>query len=65
MNGHVGIHEPPPRTPSIDVRKIEDDYIEFVLEGTDASMANALRRIMIAEVRCPGLRRKYIATMCS
>lgn len=50
MNGHLGAHAPPPRVPKIEIRKLEDDYVEFVLEGTDVSMANALRRIMIAEV---------------
>lgn len=50
MNGHFGIHDPPPRIPQIEVRKLEDDYVEFVLSGTDVSMANALRRIMIADV---------------
>lgn len=51
MNGHLGAHDPPPRVPKIEIRKLEEDYAEFVLEGTDVSMANALRRIMIAEVR--------------
>lgn len=38
------------RHPRVTVRKLEDDYIEFLLTDTDASVANALRRIMIAEV---------------
>lgn len=41
---------PAPRRPKIIMRKLEDDYAEFVLSGTDVSVANALRRIMIAEV---------------
>lgn len=38
------------RKPSVRVRVVTPDYCEFVLSGTDVSMANALRRIMIAEV---------------
>lgn len=38
------------RSPTLTMRKLTNDYCEFVLSGTDASMANALRRIMIAEV---------------
>jgi DNA-directed RNA polymerase II subunit RPB3 len=38
------------RHPKIHIRKLEDDYAEFILSDTDASLANALRRIMIAEV---------------
>jgi len=38
------------RTPSIQVTKLKDDCIEFQLTDTDVSMANSLRRIMIAEV---------------
>jgi hypothetical protein len=38
------------RKPEVEVRRITDDYGEFVLRGTDVSMANALRRVMIAEV---------------
>lgn len=43
--------------PRIEIRKDHEgneictpDYMEFVLEGTDVAMANAIRRIMIAEV---------------
>ncbi len=38
------------RAPKVDVRKLDANYCEFVLSETDASVANALRRIMIAEV---------------
>lgn len=38
------------RHPRIEVRRLDDDYAEFELSGTDVSVANALRRIMIAEV---------------
>ena len=50
MNGHMAV-DPAIRQPKIEMRKLEEDYAEFVLSSTDASMANALRRIMIAEVR--------------
>lgn len=39
------------REPQIELRKLTDDYCEFVLKNTDVSMANALRRIILAEVR--------------
>ena len=38
------------RNPTISDMKIEDDTIKFTLNTTDASMANALRRVMMAEV---------------
>lgn len=41
----------PKRTPTVVVRKYEaDDYCEFELLKTDVSVANALRRIIIAHV---------------
>lgn len=43
-------YRPNVRRPRIEVRKLEDDYAEFELMDTDVSVANALRRIMIAEV---------------
>lgn len=36
--------------PSITIRKLDSLYCEFLLEGTDVSIANALRRVIIAEV---------------
>lgn len=39
------------RNPIVEIRKLTSDYCEFVLSNTDASMANALRRIIIAEVK--------------
>ena len=30
---------------------LREDYVEFILSNTDTSVANALRRVMIAEVR--------------
>ncbi|XP_047341455.1 DNA-directed RNA polymerases II, IV and V subunit 3-like [Impatiens glandulifera] len=38
------------RFPTIKIREVKDDYCKFELRDTDASMANALRRVMIAEV---------------
>lgn len=32
------------------IREMKDDFVKFELRDTDASMANALRRVMIAEV---------------
>ena len=36
--------------PQITVEALTDDYIRFHLKHVDTSIANALRRIMIAEV---------------
>lgn len=38
------------RFPKIKIRVVKDDYMTFELRETDASIANALRRVMIAEV---------------
>ncbi|TMX02675.1 hypothetical protein EJD97_020549 [Solanum chilense] len=38
------------RFPKIKIREVKDDFMKFELRDTDASIANALRRIMIAEV---------------
>uniref|UniRef100_A0A7N0TVK7 DNA-directed RNA polymerase RpoA/D/Rpb3-type domain-containing protein n=1 Tax=Kalanchoe fedtschenkoi TaxID=63787 RepID=A0A7N0TVK7_KALFE len=38
------------RFPTVKIREMKDDYCKFELRDTDASMANALRRVMIAEV---------------
>ncbi|PON88118.1 DNA-directed RNA polymerase, alpha subunit [Trema orientale] len=38
------------RLPKIKIREMKDDFLKFELRDTDASMANALRRVMIAEV---------------
>lgn len=37
------------RAPNVKVIELRDDYINFELTDTDISMANALRRMMIAE----------------
>eukprot|EP00823_Brevimastigomonas_motovehiculus_P009225 TRINITY_DN8892_c0_g1_i1.p1 TRINITY_DN8892_c0_g1~~TRINITY_DN8892_c0_g1_i1.p1 ORF type:complete len:359 (-),score=63.17 TRINITY_DN8892_c0_g1_i1:209-1285(-) len=42
--------KPEPRHPKIDIIELKDDYIKFKLTGVDASFANSLRRVMIAEV---------------
>ncbi|XP_028759304.1 DNA-directed RNA polymerases II, IV and V subunit 3-like [Neltuma alba] len=38
------------RMPRVKIRELKDDYVKFELRDTDASIANALRRVMIAEV---------------
>ena len=38
------------REPKIKIRHLEQDNCEFVLSGTDPSVANALRRVILAEV---------------
>ncbi|KAJ8570072.1 hypothetical protein K7X08_006649 [Anisodus acutangulus] len=38
------------RFPRIKIREVKEDFMKFELRDTDASIANALRRIMIAEV---------------
>eukprot|EP00953_Heterococcus_sp_UTEX-ZZ885_P033151 17268-Heterococcus_DN1.PRE.1 len=41
---------PNTRAPKIEVLELKDDFVKFVLSDTDTSVANALRRVMIAEV---------------
>lgn len=38
------------RMPRVKIRELKDDYMKFELRETDASVANALRRVMISEV---------------
>lgn len=38
------------RFPRVKIRELKDDFAKFELRDTDASIANALRRVMIAEV---------------
>ncbi|KAB2602858.1 DNA-directed RNA polymerases II, IV and V subunit 3-like [Pyrus ussuriensis x Pyrus communis] len=38
------------RLPRVKIRDMRDDYLKFELRDTDARVANALRRVMIAEV---------------
>src|SRR4051812_24816070 len=42
--------KPDPRMPDVEVMEVTSTYIKFGLYNTDASIANALRRTMIAEV---------------
>ena len=39
------------RRPRLEIQELTGHTINFTLSDTDASVANALRRIMIAEVR--------------
>lgn len=39
------------RNPRVEILEETEDSIRFELSNTDTSMANALRRIMIAEVK--------------
>ncbi|CCI41220.1 unnamed protein product [Albugo candida] len=41
---------PNPQFPKVEILDLRDDFIKFELFETDASVANALRRVMIAEV---------------
>jgi hypothetical protein len=38
------------RVPKVQIRELSDSHCKFVLSGTDTSIANALRRVMLAEV---------------
>ena len=40
------------RTPKIQVTKLQSDKVKFILSETDISVANALRRVLMAEVPC-------------
>ena len=40
---------PHPRVPDVKVTSLRPDFIQFELSNTDASMANSLRRVIIAE----------------
>ena len=42
------------RSPQITLKKCERDYCEFELTNTDISVANALRRVIFAQVAWPG-----------
>ena len=52
----------PRREPQVELRARTADYCEFVLRGTDVSVANALRRIILVEVGAGGGR--WIAPRC-
>ena len=38
------------KLPKIEILEISKDQIKFVLENTEVSIANTLRRIMLAEI---------------
>lgn len=38
------------RMPSVEIIDLKDDFMEFMLSDTDASVANALRRTIIADI---------------
>lgn len=38
------------RRPKLEIKRYSDMHMEFLLSNTDASVANALRRVMIAEI---------------
>jgi DNA-directed RNA polymerase II subunit RPB3 len=42
--------KPLPRTPGVEILELKAEAIKFLLYNTDASIANSLRRVMIAEV---------------
>ncbi|KAM5126018.1 DNA-directed RNA polymerases I and III subunit RPAC1-like, partial [Mantella aurantiaca] len=44
----------------IEVTKMEDDLLEFDMVGIDAAMANAFRRILLAEVPTMAIEKVYI-----
>jgi DNA-directed RNA polymerase II subunit RPB3 len=39
-----------PRPGKIQITSVREDEIEFVLSNTDSSMANSIRRVLMAEV---------------
>lgn len=43
--------DPAPLHDQVEMVDLREDYVEFILSNTDTSVANALRRVMIAEVR--------------
>jgi DNA-directed RNA polymerase I and III subunit RPAC1 len=49
----------------IEITKLTEDTIEFDLMGVDASVANALRRILLAEVTTVAVETVWIATNTS
>jgi DNA-directed RNA polymerase II subunit RPB3 len=48
--GQVKYSKPVVRNPAIEIIELKDVSMKFILSGVDSSMANSLRRIMIAEV---------------
>ena len=50
-----------PRDPKVSIVSLTDEAIDFTLTNTDASVANALRRVMIAEVPTMAIDRVEIS----
>lgn len=50
----------PARTPALALTKLRDEKVKFTLSGTDISVANALRRVMMAEVPTFAIHTVYI-----
>lgn len=48
--GRSGVPGVEQRAPLVEIESIKDTELSFVLSGTDTSVANALRRVMMAEV---------------
>lgn len=49
----------------LEITKLDEETIEFDLVGTDAAIANALRRILLAEVPTVAIETVWIATNTS
>jgi len=43
------MHVSSKRSPSIEIKELKSDSIQFLLKDCDFSLANALRRIILAE----------------
>ena len=48
------------KLPKIEILEISKDQIKFVLENTEVSIANTLRRIMLAEIPTMAIHYVYI-----
>ena len=53
------------RTPSVEVTKLSRDSIKFTLSGVDSSIANSLRRVLVAEVPSMAIDLVHIHTNTS
>ncbi|XP_027336559.1 DNA-directed RNA polymerases I and III subunit RPAC1 [Abrus precatorius] len=49
----------------VEVKELKDDFLEFDMIGIDPAIANAFRRILIAEVPTMAIERVYIANNTS
>lgn len=50
MSGYESKSKPPPREPSIEILELTEELVKFKLSNTHLSMANSLRRVMLAEI---------------